>query len=356
MNIIQNFNEIINKQSNPNFQGKQGLVVNNCRRAAKNPALVTAIPTAALLLAIQNGTTAQDVPFTKQQIEEIFGNKEAFKLTTGSSNGFCNIHINSEFGNKEWINVCTIRCDENTNMVKNVYYDTLINSLYEQKTAFIVSIMENLSEDEQNLFFNSKLFNIKKPEGPIDKIKEKVVDAIKNTPKRLFYPLPDAKLVHSSDLINPNDLRRMEFGKDYLLMVHDTHNPEITALVKKEGLKCCSDVNPAIVAAHRNANNDPDLIYFAPLTPDYVIDENSIVIAVREGAGVVFNQEWRPVGFYNPYVILCHKFNINDCLNINLFPQTYRDFTVNNIPEICYTDKHIPPEYFVDSSKLKNLF
>lgn len=82
MNITPNYqfkinSAITNNQSTPNFFGKQGLVKKSIHTAKKT--IPAAIP-AGTVLAMQNGKTAQDTQFTKQQILEIFGNKDVLNL------------------------------------------------------------------------------------------------------------------------------------------------------------------------------------------------------------------------------------------------------------------------------------
>ena len=140
----------------------QGLVEKSIHTAEKT--ISAAIPTGTVL-AMQNGKTAEaNIKFTKQQILEIFGNKDVFKPEISLDNGRYWIHL---FDTND-LELCVIRGDENSGVVDSVTYAPYSRHgnvyIKSPKEPFISAITKNLSADKQNLFFNSKLFDIPNPE------------------------------------------------------------------------------------------------------------------------------------------------------------------------------------------------
>lgn len=170
---------------------------------------------------------------------------------------------------------------------------------------------------------------------------------------------PEDWLIHIKDLIHPNELKKLKFGDDYVLLLH---NSEKAQIIKKEGLKCCADVNPELAQLRKGLgfSNDPDLIYFRPITPNnsYKTSKDSIVIAVPKDVVRVFNQEERVsqnFGFYcgrsmpvEEYDNLLSKLKPGECLRgdkqIVSLDKIGSDCY---IPEVCFSDRYIPPEYFI---------
>ncbi len=140
-------------------------------------------------------------------------------------------------------------------------------------------------------------------------------------------------------------------------------------------MRCCDDINPKLAADRRSFgfsndpgliyfnwgfSNDPDLIYFTPKTPNsYLkINNDNIVIAVPKEKVRVFNQEERVsqnLGFYcarsmpvEEYDNLLSKLKPGECLRRD--KQIVSADKIDSdcyIPEVCFTDRYIPPEYFI---------
>ena len=171
--------------------------------------------------------------------------------------------------------------------------------------------------------------------------------------------VPKEWLIHIQDLIKPDDLKNLKEWKDYIFLIHDSDK---TARIKKEGLKCCTDINPKLAKIRKNAGfcNDPDLIYFRPKTPhsDLGVNKHSIVIAVPKNKVRVFNQEERVsqnFRFYcgtsmtvSEYDKLLSKIKSGECLRRDkqIVPYEKAGFDIY-IPEVCFDDMYISPEYFV---------
>ena len=127
-------------------------------------------------------------------------------------------------------------------------------------------------------------------------------------------------------------------------------------------MRCFADINPESASQKRSIGfgNDPDLIYFRPKTPHskFEIGENSIVIAVPKKNVRVFNQEERVTqnfGFYcgrsmpvEEYDKLISQINPGECLRGDKRIVPYEKVGCDSyIPEVCFDDKYISPDYFV---------
>ncbi len=182
---------------------------------------------------------------------------------------------------------------------------------------------------------------------------------IQNTVQFTCIKPPKEWLIHIEDLIKPKELKNLKEWDDYVLLIH---NSDKASIIKKDGLRCCDDINPKLAAARRSLgfSNDPDLIYFRPKTPNsYLkINNDSIVIAVPKEKVRVFNQEERVsqnFGFYcgrsmpvDEYDKLISQIGPEQCLRsdkqIVSLDNIGRDYY---IPEVCFADRYIPTEYFI---------
>jgi hypothetical protein len=171
---------------------------------------------------------------------------------------------------------------------------------------------------------------------------------------------PKEWLIHIKDLIKPEELKNLKEWDDYVLLIHDSPK---ASLIKKDGLRCCADINPELASYKRSLgfSNDPDLIYFRPKTPHshFKINDDSIVIAVPKKNIRVFNQEERVsqnFAFYTgrsmpieEYDKLLSEIKPGQCLKgdrrIVPYEKAGQDLY---IPEVCFDDRYISPEYFVN--------
>ena len=204
MNIITNCqlkpNLELNLQemkTNTNFlgMGQSKGIIGKIKYAEQiSAARKSALPviSAGTVLAMQNGKTAEpDIRFTKQQILEIFGDKDVFKPEISLKNGRYWIHL---FDNND-IELCVIAGDENTGIVDSVAYAPYRKGhgrvlVKTPEGPFISAITKNLSKDKQNLFFNSKLFDISKPEENL-RVTKKTAQQNEPTVKTLHSQLDE---------------------------------------------------------------------------------------------------------------------------------------------------------------------
>jgi len=166
-------------------------------------------------------------------------------------------------------------------------------------------------------------------------------------------------LIHIKDLIKPEELKNLKEWDDYVLLIHNSFR---TPLIKKDGLRCLTDINPELASSKRGIgfSNDPDLIYFRPKTPhsNFMIGEDSVVIAVPKKNVRVFNQEERVTQNFPFYCGHSMPVEEYDKLMSQIKPGEWlkgdkrivplekvgRD---RYIPEVCFDDKYISPDYFV---------
>ena len=188
----------------------------------------------------------------------------------------------------------------------------------------------------------------------------RLINSIQDTVRFSCKKAPGEWLIHLEDLIKPEELKNLKEWDDYVLLIHYSDKASI---IKKNGLRCCADINPELASLRRGLgfSNDPDLIYFRPKTPNsnFLVDKNSIVIAVPKKNVRVFNQEERVSGNFGFYIGRSMPVKEYDKLLSKIDPKTqclrgdkqivpYEKAGLDiYIPEVCFDDKYISPEYFV---------
>lgn len=185
---------------------------------------------------------------------------------------------------------------------------------------------------------------------------------------------PHEYLVHSNDLIEPEKLKGLKEWNDYILLVHNPGNQLDAEKIRHEWLHCASNILSKDVITLRswdNFGNDPDLIYFRPITPhsNTYIGKNSIIVAIPKNEKIkIFNQEYRVSRNFTWYIWSSVEFEAYDELLSKLGPWEYLrgdkwicKYTKQNIaknippyyiPEICFVDKYISPKYFINQEIL----
>ena len=167
-------------------------------------------------------------------------------------------------------------------------------------------------------------------------------------------------LIHSEDLILPDKLKKLKEWTDYVLLCHRSNK---ISQIKKEGIRCCSDLNPQLASLRKNVgfSNDPDLIYFRPISPHgiYKPSKDNICIAVPKERVRVFNQEERVTQNFAQYCGKSMPVEDYDNLISKLQPNEYlrgdgsivpydRLGDYYYLPEVCFDNRYISPEYFIN--------
>ena len=187
----------------------------------------------------------------------------------------------------------------------------------------------------------------------------KIIDTMPMNVEYTFKKPPNEWLIHVKDFIKPEELKNLKEWDDYVLLIHYSDKASI---IKKDGLHCCTDINPEKAFKRRSLGfvYDPDLIYFMPKTPHslFTVDESSIVIAVPKKNVRVFNQDERISGNFVFYADRSMPIEEYDKLLSEIKPGQYlrgdkqivscgRTGFNKYMPEVCFGDGCIPIEYFV---------
>ena len=148
------------------------------------------------------------------------------------------------------------------------------------------------------------------------------------------------------------------------MLVHNPKTQLNAENIKHEWLHCASNILPKELRSRADFGNDPDLIYFRPITPhsNTYIDKNSIIIAISKNEKIkIFNQEYRISRNFRWYMWSSIEFEAYDKLLSKLKPWEFlrgdKWITKENIPpyyipEICFVDKYISPKYFIQQEIL----
>lgn len=189
---------------------------------------------------------------------------------------------------------------------------------------------------------------------------------------RPIYDGSYRQFVTHEDIIHPSELGKLERNKDYVLLVHSPKGDTLTAM-KLHGLRslkdlasdenASQDVKDRFKSHDRSSHfgNDPNLIYFRPVSKRYPIREGDVAIAVKLESAKVYDQEHRARSDGNAGTYRASEIPISEYLEMEskqpagtyldrykrIVPFSQYKADSNYLPEVCVKVDRISPEFFV---------